>query len=211
MTSVDDEFDCESVGTATNSSECGRERAEERDESSHDVRTLIEEEIRRLIPSLLAEPAEGREPVSDRESDQVRSIREELHSTRLELQRVRAEKLSQDREMFLKEQLRSLGVRNVELAMRAVRNDFEMREDGEWVAAVNGERVVAHQYLRSFLSQNPELVPARAISGTGIPARQSELEEMCDLDQIRPGMDPGAMRRAREAVVRIIAQSKRTL
>lgn len=211
MSSVDDQFDCESLDTATNSTECRRGVAEGLNDSSHDVRTMIEEEIRRLIPSFLAEPAGRREPPADSESDQIRSIREELQSTRLELQRIRAEKISQDREIFLKEQLRSLGVRNVELAVRAVRNDFEMREDGEWVAAVNGERVVAHQYLRSFLSQNPELVPARAISGTGIPARHSELDEGCDLDQIRPGMDPGAMRRAREAVVRIIAQSKRTL
>lgn len=211
MSSVDDGLDRESASTATDSTDVGLGGTGSLGDPGHDIRTMIEAEVRRLVPSLLGEPVKALEPLHGIENDEMRAIREELQATRLELQRIRAEKVSQDREVFLKEQLRSLGVRNIELALRAVRDDFEMSEEGKWVAALNGEKVVAHQYLRSFLSQNPELMPARAISGTGIPSRHGDLQEECDLDQIRPGMDPGAMRRAREAVVRIIAQSKRAL
>lgn len=211
MSSVDEQWDGEAAGSATDSGEEIVRGFEVIGDSGRDVRSIVEEEIRRIIPVLIGDSGRTREAAEGQESDDVRALREELTSTRLELQRIRAEKLLRDRDVYLKDQMRALGVRNIELAVRAVRNEVEMSDDGEWVAAINGERVEANQYLRSFVSQNPELVPARVISGTGIPSRHGELQEECDLDQIRPGMDPSSMRRAREAVVRIIAQSRRAL
>jgi hypothetical protein len=176
-----------------------------------EIVALVEGAIRRIMPELINVGAEA-ESSSGREGDcEVQAMREELNSTRRELERVRIEKVAQGREMFLREQIRSLGVRNIELAFRAVREEIEMDGDGEWIAMVKGAKVPAVQFLKSFINQNPELIPARMISGAGAPSRSDEFRDECDLDQIRPGMDPASMRRAREAVVRIIAQSKRTL
>lgn len=175
------------------------------------IASRILSEVQRMLPNLLHGLAAPKGAPSPSESEELRSIREEVAAARLEVQQLRAHKLAQDRELFLKEQIRSLGVRNVDLAFRAVRDDVEQAENGAWMAVQNGERVPALQYLQEFVAQNPELIPARIAGGSGVPSRPGEYREECDLDQIRPGMDPASLRRAKEAVVRIIAQSKRSL
>lgn len=172
----------------------------------------FESELRRALPPMLeALFAEGRVAGKPEVDEEVRALREELASSRLEIERLRNEKAKQDRDAYVREQMRSMGVANIELALRAVRDDIVQQGDGGWTAAVGGEAMPAEQYLRSFVGENPELMPARRTPGVGVPARTVQLSEECDLDEIRPGMDAAAMRRAREAVVRIIAQRKRTL
>lgn len=184
----------------------------ERGGEDSELSSLVERVVRRVLPDLMAPGhGDGRQEAATTDSEDLREIKTQLASARQEIALIRAEKAARDRELYLKDQIRALGVRNIELAYKAVREEIEQSEDGEWIARVGSERVPATQFLRSFVSQNPELVPARLISGSGTPARSEEFRDDCDLDQIRPGMDPVSLRRAREAVVRIIAQSKRTL
>lgn len=189
----------------------GQESAAAAEPPANGVRTVLEELVREILPSVASQLMKREPGVGQLDDTGVSKIVEELESTRRELEQLRREKLSQDREVFLRDQIRALGVRNVDLAYRAVREDVSKDQDGVWTAEVDGTKVPATQFLKQFIARNPDLIPARMISGSGAPSRAEETDHECDLDQIRPGMDPASMRRAREAVVRIIAQTKRSL
>jgi hypothetical protein len=181
------------------------------DVDNHGLRSCIEQMIREMLPSSTINPIDADHATLKTNESSVAAIQEELDAARKALEKLKDEKILQEREMFLKDELRALGVRNVDLAFRAVRDDIGQSDSKEWVATIEGQSVPAVQFLKQFVSRNPELMPARMISGGGTPSRMEEYRGECDLDQIRPGMDPATMRRAREAVVKIIAQSKRAL
>jgi hypothetical protein len=67
-------------------------------------------------------------------------------------------------------------------------------------------------YLGSFVSSNPEFLPARISGGSGIPAAQkspSGGSGSIDLDKIRPGMSPEDLDTARQEIARVAAQTLR--
>ena len=207
-----DQEHVEGVGGVIDSAEAKvQEAAAAAERPGNGVRSVLEELVREMLPSLASKIMRPGPEVPQLDEAGVERIVAELESTRRELEQLRSEKLSQDREIFLREQIRSLGVRNVDLAYRAVREDVHKDQDGSWIAEVGGATVPATQFLKQFIARNPDLIPARMILGSGAPSRTEEADHECDLDQIRPGMDPASMRRAREAVVRIIAQTKRSL
>ena len=193
------------IGEQPAGDEVGKEPVNRPDWSEFD------EGFRRILPALLNAVLAANTPSTVGECDDIGTLRAELEASRCELERIRNEKTKQERDILIKEHVRSLGVHNVELALRATRDDIVAKGNGEWVAYLKGEEVPALQFLKQFVGENPELIPARGVRGVGLPARTEEWDEECDLDQIRPGMDSESLRRAREAVVRIIAQGKRTL
>ena len=62
-------------------------------------------------------------------------------------------------------ELRKLGVTNVELGYRAVREDVVRREDGALVGRTAGGEVGLADFLSRFVEANPELLPALAVGG----------------------------------------------
>ena len=69
-------------------------------------------------------------------------------------------------------------------------------------------------YLASFVSENPEFLPARIAGGSGMtpnfkaPAAGGET---ITLDRIKPGMSAEQMQRVREEIVRVASQTLRGL
>ena len=88
-------------------------------------------------------------------------------------------------------------------------------EDGRLVGRQDGEDVTIQNYLKQFVEENPELLPARITSGIGTAtirggASGTSTPSNLDLDRIRPGMNPDELERVRQEIARVANQSLRT-
>jgi hypothetical protein len=166
-----------------------------------DVKRIIEGTVAALaerLPARDPEPMEGK-PSLEKQLEEVKRAAEEY--------RQRAE--SAERSATVRDELRRLGVTNVELAFRAVREDVFRDESGELKARAEQGEVGLRQYLERFVEANPELLPSRRLGGAGSSGSADSAEDRpgMDLNSIRPGMDPAEMERARREVARVISQS----
>jgi hypothetical protein len=106
-----------------------------------------------------------------------------------------------------------LGVAKVDLAFKAVKDDIVRAEDGRLVASDGVDHRPVQDYLRKFVDENPELLPARIPGGSGassttrnaVPAGSSAI----DIDKIKPGMSREEMERVRQEVARLASQALR--
>jgi hypothetical protein len=104
-------------------------------------------------------------------------------------------------------------VAKIDLAFKATQEGIVRTEDGRLVARTENGEMPVREYLSSFVSENPEFLPARIAGGTGItanlkaPASQGSVE----FEKIRPGMSAEEMQRVREEIVRVASQTLRGL
>jgi hypothetical protein len=114
-----------------------------------------------------------------------------------------------ERSATVRAELQRLGVRKVDLAFRAVKDDIARTEDGRLVAKTDGGEVGLKDYLAAFVQSNPEFLPARISGGSGISPTQktSSGATAVDLDKIRPGMSSDDLERARREIARIASQA----
>ena len=116
-----------------------------------------------------------------------------------------------ERNSSIRAELQRLGVAKVDLAYRAVRDDVQRREDGQLIARTGGAEVGLRDYLKQFVQENPELLPARITGGSGMgsgPKTASNTGAL-DLDKIRPGMSPEELDKVRQEVSRVASQALR--
>lgn len=167
-----------------------------------DLRALVRE----VISETLAAEREKAEPLLRNELDGERQKRGELekkiHELMEENRRSREAAERSGREQRIRQELQRLGVGKVELAFRAVKEAVERA----------GDTVELGQYLKEFVNENPELLPARIAGGAG-SSGVSKLSgpRPVDLDTIRPGMDREELERARQEIARVASQSLRGL
>jgi hypothetical protein len=97
------------------------------------------------------------------------------------------------------------------LAFKAVKDDVAKTEDGRLVARGEHGEVGVREYLSNFVSENPELLPARIPGGSGATggSRAAQSAPGLDLDKIRPGMSAEDLDRIREEVSRVASQTLR--
>ena len=79
-------------------------------------------------------------------------------------------------------------------------------EDGRLVARGEGGEMGVKEYLASFVSENPEFLPARISGGSGLTAGQKTSGGAggnVDLDRIKPGMSREEMDRVRQEIIRL--------
>ena len=108
----------------------------------------------------------------------------------------------------IRAELQRLGVAKVDLAFRAVQDCIVCTEDGRLMA---GSQTMG-EYLREFIEENPEFLPARIAGGTGTAgAQKAAAASACeiDLDRIGPSMSRDDLERVREAIMRVGAEMKR--
>jgi hypothetical protein len=111
----------------------------------------------------------------------------------------------------IRAELQRLGVSKVDLAFRAVRDDFVRTEDGRLVARGDGGEMGVKDYLANFVAANPEFLPARISGGSGVaPGHKAPAAGpvSVDLDRIRPGMSREEMDRVRQEIVRLASQPR---
>ena len=117
--------------------------------------------------------------------------------------KVKAE--SMERETFIKGELQRLGVAKLDLAFKAVRDEIHRETDGSLHARGIDGMVPVQEFLRKFVDENPELLPARNLggSGTSTTGRSSQNSPGIDIDSIRPGMSKDDLARARKEIARV--------
>jgi len=171
------------------------------------IRSVIDEFMR--AEQVKTEPAYRTELVEERKR------REQLEQRVNELagENKRNKQIAEEAEKqaAVRTELQRLGVAKVDLAFRAVRDEVRRKEDGRLVAKAEHGELPLRDYLEQFVSENPELLPARIAGGSGMEPVQktAPAERGIELDKIRPGMDPEELDRVRKEISRIAAQSLR--
>lgn len=175
---------------------------------SPDIRALIQDAIREFVSQETAKS----EPAYKVELEEERRRRETLERRMNELveENRRSRQLAEeaDRNTTIRTELQRLGVCKVDLAYRAVKDDIQRSEDGQLVARTGQGEMGVKEYLTHFVSENPELLPARGVGGSGASGNQrsSTFTTAFDLDKIRPGMPKEELERARQEIARVAQQ-----
>lgn len=174
----------------------------------------LQEIVRTAVREVLQEQ---QRPIIQQELGEERTRREELEQRLNELihenQKNRSKAEESDREAVTRAELQRLGVTKVDLAFRAVRNEIHRGEDGGLVAKTATGEMNLREYLKQFLDENPELLPARIPGGSGMSSggRRSTQVTRVDLDRIGPGMSADELERARREIVRVASETFRGL
>lgn len=152
-----------------------------------------------------------KEPAYRQELAEERRKREQLERQVKELasenERSRRAAEEAERVSTIKGELQKLGVHKVDLAYRAVKEDVVRTNDGRLVGVTEEGELPLKQYLTSFVTDNPEFLPARIAGGSGAtnsrhPQQQAPAGGF-DMERIRPGMSKEEMERARQEIARV--------
>lgn len=175
-----------------------------------DVRALIREAIQEYvhIEQSKAEPAYKAELVEERKRREQMERR--LNDLIEENKRTKKAAEESDRGAQIRAELHRLGVAKVDLAFRAVKDEIHRSEDGRLIARGDHGDVAARDYLTQFVSDNPELLPARMAGGSGAGGgskSQNAGGGGIDLDRIKPGMSEEDLERVRREIARVASQS----
>jgi hypothetical protein len=174
------------------------------------VRHVIEEFMR--AEQSKAEPAYKAELIEERRRREAMETR--LNQLVEENRQARAAAEQMDRHAQIKNELQRLGVAKLDLAFKAVKDDITRTEDGRLVANDGHDQRPVTDFLRKFVDENPELLPARIAGGSGanattrnaVPASQGGA---VDIDKIKPGMSKEDLERVRQEVARLAGQALR--
>lgn len=170
------------------------------------IRATIEEFIRK--EQAKSEPAYQAELVEERKRRE--QLERRLNELVEENRRSRQQAEEADRNASIRAELQRLGVVKVDLAFKAVKDEVIRTEDGRLAAKGNQGETSLKEYLSQFLSENPELLPARITGGSGVTTGQKASgvhSPVADLDRIRPGMSAEEAERVRQEIVRITSQT----
>jgi hypothetical protein len=171
------------------------------------IRGVIEEFVQ--AEQVKAEPAYKVELLDERKR------REDLERRVNDLvqENVRSRQMAEEaeRSSSIRAELQRLGVAKVDLAYRAVRDDVHRGEDGQLIARNGPAEVPLRDYLKQFVQENPELLPARITGGSGMGSgpKAAANTGAIDLDKIRPGMSQEDLEKVRQEVSRVASQALR--
>jgi hypothetical protein len=171
------------------------------------IRGVIEEFVHaeqvKAEPAYKAELLDERRRREDLEKRVNDLVQENVHSREM------AEEA--ERSSSIRAELQRLGVAKVDLAYRAVRDDVHRRDDGQLIARNGPGEVPLRDYLKQFVQENPELLPARITGGSGMGSGSKAVSNTggFDLDKIRPGMSPEELEKVRQEVSRVASQALR--
>jgi ribosomal protein S18 len=175
-----------------------------------DMRSLIHDAIREFVSQETAKS----EPAYKAELEEERRRREALERRMNELveenRRSRQAAEEAERQSTVRAELQRLGVNKVDLAFKAVKDEIQRTPDGRLVGRTGQGEVGLKEYLSHFVTENPELLPARITGGSGASGNQrhTSYTSSIDLDSIRPGMPKEELERARQEIARIALQMK---
>jgi hypothetical protein len=176
-------------------------------------------ELRSLIRGVIEEFVHGEqvkaEPAYKVELLDERKRREDLEKRVNDLvqENLRSRQMAEEaeRSSAVRAELQRLGVAKVDLAYRAVKDDVRRNEDGQLIARDGPGEVPLRDYLKQFVQENPELLPARIPGGSGMGSGSKAPTNTgtFDLDKIRPGMSPEELEKIRQEVSRVASQALR--
>ena len=179
---------------------------------------MNDEEIRAVVRAAIAEFSNGEQARLEESSrtelaeerQKSEGLRKQVDDLIKETAQFKSKAEEAERHGSIRTELQRIGVRNVDLAYRAVRDEVLRAADGSLQGA-GGEPL--GEFLAKFARENPELLPARLSGGSGASPSQppSGTNRALDLDRIRPGMNPEEMDRIRQEIARVALQTMRGL
>lgn len=163
------------------------------------------DELRGAIREVLQEFMAGKTELGE-EQKRRESLEKRVNELIAENHKTRAAAEAAQRSESIRAELQKLGVAKIDLAYKAVKDDIYRDEDGRLLAS-GGEEL--RDFLASFVSENPELLPARMSGGSGANAvrRSPAAAEGIELESIRPGMSAEEMDRVRREVLRVASET----
>ncbi len=187
-----------------------KETVENATEGIPDIRMVIREAIAeyKRQESLKTEPAYKSELAEERRRRE--QLERRLNELVQENERNRQIAEEAERNALIRAELQRLGVVKVDLAYKAVKDDVKRTEDGRLVAISENGTLSLRDYLKQFVAENPEFLPARNLGGSGVGASQRLAPQSgpaIDLEKIRPGMNPEELERVRQEVAKIASQT----
>lgn len=131
-----------------------------------------------------------------------------LNEMRQENRRTRQQAEEAERHSQIQDALREFGVQKTNLAFRLVKDEIFRTEDGDLYADSEGERMPYREYLKRFVSENPEFLPPRIAGGSGATGveRREFSRSGFDLERIRPGMSAEELAQAWKEVARLAGE-----
>jgi ATP/maltotriose-dependent transcriptional regulator MalT len=171
--------------------------------------------VQQAVQEYMRQDTTRREPAYKAELQEERKRREQLERRVNELveenRRSRQMAEEAERSSTIRGELQKLGVSKVDLAYRAVQNDIFRSEDGRLLARTNQGETAAGEYLRQFVAENPEFLPARIVGGSGVVnTPRPPAGNAIDLEKIGPGMSKEDLERARQEILRVATQTLRS-
>jgi len=188
--------------------ETKREKVTSTEPQRIDVQSLVKQAVEEYTRAQQAKA----EPAYRAELQEERKRREQLERRVNDLieENKRTRQIADDaeRSAAIRAELQRLGVGKVDLAFKAVKDDIARTDEGRLVARTESGEVALKDYLTSFVTSNPEFLPARISGGSGMQATQKSPSGggSIDLDKIRPGMSPEDLDNARQEIARVAAQ-----
>jgi hypothetical protein len=132
----------------------------------------------------------------------IRAVLEELAEERRRREHLEKRVEEAERGSAIRAELQKLGVAKLDLAYKAVKDEVP-RDGGEM-----------KEFLKKFVGENPELLPARVAGGSGASGGtrgSGAAPGAVDIDRIRPGMSAEEMDRVRQEIARVASQTLRGL
>ena len=131
----------------------------------------------------------------------IRAVLDELAEERRRREGLEKRVEEAERGSAIRAELQKLGVAKLDLAYKAVKD--EAPRDGEEMK----------DFLKKFVGENPELLPARVAGGSGASGggrgSGAATSGAVDIDRIRPGMSAEEMDRVRQEIARVASQTLR--
>lgn len=177
-----------------------------------DVQTIVKQAVQEFLQEQQSRSEPGYKTELVEERKRREQLERRLNEVEEEAKRSRQAAEQADRGAAIRAELQRLGVAKVDLAYRAVHDDVYRTEDGRLLARGEEGEMSLKEYLTSFVSDNPEFLPARISGGSGITAAHKaprENTESVDIEGIRPGMSAEHMERARKEILRVASQNLR--
>jgi hypothetical protein len=179
-----------------------------------DVQAIVRQAVQEFVNNEQAKT----EPAYKAELQEERKRREQMERRLNELveENKRSRKAAEDaeRSSAVRAELQRLGVAKIDLAFKAVQDSIVRGPDGRFMARGDSGELPMKEYLSGFVSENPELLPARIPGGTGMTATlkaPATGNDAVSIERIRPGMSAEEMQRVREEIVRVASQTLRGL
>ena len=170
--------------------------------------------VQQAVQEYLRQDTSRREPAYKAELQEEKKRREQLERRVNELveenQRSRQVAEEAERSTGIRAELQKLGVSKVDLAYRAVQGDIYRGDDGRLVARTSQGDTSAGEFLRQFVAENPEFLPARIVGGSGVANTPRPPAGGIDFNKIGPGMSREELERAREEILRVATQTLRS-
>jgi hypothetical protein len=184
-------------------------------QGTSDGEQMVRDVVRQAIEEFVRAQQKRVEPAYKTELQDERKRREQLESRLNQLveenRKAKAMAEEADRSSQIRSELQRLGVAKLDLAYKAVKDDIVRAEDGR-LQAKGAEGKSLQDYLASFVSENPELLPARIAGGSGANMagkNAGPAPAPFNLDAIKPGMKKEELDRVREEISRLASQALR--